>query len=101
MAATLAAAARTANAARAHAEADRDEVKEDRQDQRVARRLLAHLQRRDEWMNGADLRRALPSRDRPAFQSALDKLVAAGQVEPEDIIGPGQHPGVRYRALTK
>jgi hypothetical protein len=99
--AALAATARTVNAARAHAEADRDEVKEDRQDQRVARRLLGYLRRRGDWINGAELRSALSSRDRSAFHSALDKLIAAGQVESEDIVGPGQRPGVRYRAVEQ
>jgi hypothetical protein len=71
VAAALAVTARVANTARAHAEADRDEVKEDRQDQRVARRLLDILHRGGDWANGSDLRRRLTSRDRPAFESAI------------------------------
>jgi predicted transcriptional regulator len=101
--ASLEARARTANAGRAHAEADRDEIKEDRQDQRVGRRLLDYLRRRGDWVNGAELRRALASRDRPAFESAVAKLVAAGVVESE----PTQEdrstgrPGFRYQAVEQ
>jgi hypothetical protein len=101
--ATLEAKTRTVNVARAHAEADRDEVKEDRQDQRVARRLLAILRREGDWVNGADLRRRLTSRDRVALESAVANLIAAGQAESEPIPQdtPTSRPGTRYRAVEQ
>jgi hypothetical protein len=101
VAAALEATARVANAARAHAEADRDEVKEDRQDQRVARRLIDHLRRQGDWVNGADLRRRLTSRDRQAFESAVDKLIVAGQIESEATTGPQGQRGFRYRVVDQ
>jgi hypothetical protein len=101
VATALAATARVANAARAHQEADREEVKEDRQDQRVARRLIDHLRQRDDWVTGSDLRGALASRDRKAFGSAVAKLKAAGQIDEEPIVGgSSQRPGVRYRVAN-
>jgi hypothetical protein len=101
--AALEAKARTGNLARAHQEADRDEVKEDRQDQRVARRLLDYLKRQGDWVAGSDLRRnGLTSRDRQAFESAIAKLVVAGVVESEPIpSGPSQRPGTRYRTVER
>jgi hypothetical protein len=101
VATALAASARVANSARAHAEADRDEVKEDRQDQRVARRLMDILRRGGDWVNGSDLRRRLTSRDRQAFESAITKLTAAGQIESEPIPqdAPTSRPGTRYRVV--
>jgi hypothetical protein len=95
--AALEAKARTGNLARAHQEADRDEVKEDRQDQRVARRLGDILRGAGAWMNGSDLRRRITSRDRQAFESAIAKLEAAGQIEGEPTTGPQGQRGIRYR----
>jgi hypothetical protein len=101
--AALAAQGRQANEARAHQEADREEVKENRQDQRVARRLLDHLHRQGDSVWHNELRKVLASRDRQAFESAVANLVAAGQVEREAVTSvPGQgRPGVRYRAVTQ
>jgi hypothetical protein len=100
--ATLQAKARTVNVARAHQEADRDEVKEDRQDQRVARRLLDYLRRQGDWVNGAELRRnGVTSRDRPAFESAIAKLVGAGVVQAEATTGPQGQRGFRYRVVEQ
>ena len=96
----LEAAKRAVNVARGHADADREEVIEDRQDQRVARRLLEHLRRERDWITASDLRRGLTSRDRPALESAIEKLIAAGQAESELIeAGHKQRPGTRYRAV--
>lgn len=91
-----------ANRGRALDEAERDGVKEDHQDQRVAQRLLDYLRRQDDWVTGSDLRRdGLASRDRTAFESAITKLLAAGQIESEPIpAGHQQRPGVRYRAVS-
>jgi hypothetical protein len=99
--AALEAKARTGNVARAHQEADREEVKEERQDQRVARWLGDILRRAGDWVNGSDLRRRLTSRDRPAFESAIAKLVAAGQIVSEPIPQdtPTSRPGIRYRVV--
>jgi hypothetical protein len=100
--ATLQAKARTVNVARAHQEADRDEVKEDRQDQRVARRLLDYLRRQGDWINGAELRRnGVTSRDRSAFESAIAKLVGAGVVQAEATTGPQGQRGFRYRVVEQ
>jgi hypothetical protein len=102
--ATLAIRARQANEARAHQEADRDEVKENRQDQRVARRLLDHLIRQGDWVTGSDLRRdGLASRDRRAFEPAIANLVTAGVVESQPIPQDSStsRPGIRYRAVIK
>lgn len=93
-----------ANRGRALDEAEREEVKEDHQDQRVARRLLDYLRRQDGWVIGSDLRKnGLAARDRAAFESAVTKLIAAGQVESEPIPQdtPTSRPGTRYRAVTE
>jgi Bifunctional DNA primase/polymerase, N-terminal len=97
VAANLAATARVANAARAHQEADREEVKEDRQDQRVAGRLVGILRGAGDWVNGSDLRRRITSRDRQAFESAVAKLIAVGQIKGEPTTGPQGQRGIRYR----
>jgi hypothetical protein len=100
--AALAAADRAANLAKAHATADRTEIEEERQDQRVARRLLSTLRAQGDWINGSDLRKSLASRDRTAFESAMQRLEAAGTAEREDIEpGHQQRSGVRYRAVEQ
>jgi hypothetical protein len=90
-----------ANAARAKAEAVREIVKtetvEEAAVQKAGRAAMTALGKRPrEWMTGAELRRAVPSRVRPHLDAALDALALAGSIEAEEINHRGQ-PGRRYR----
>lgn len=98
----LDAARQAANRGKALDEAERDEIKEDRQDQRVARRIADILRRNDDWMNHNDLRKRLNIRDRPAFESAVTNLIVAGQIESEPIAQGSStaRRGTRYRAVA-
>lgn len=96
--AALAAVQRRGNLARGVQEGERSvivtETVEKAAVKRVGRLLLAKLD--GTWTPGAPLRRALPGRDRPHFEAAMEHLIGAGQVEGEatDNMGPD---GVRYR----
>ncbi len=80
----LAAQVSKANQARARFEGERaviaSETVEDAAVQRVARRLTTHLQEHGESAR-SDARKRLTSRDRPHFDEAVERLVAAGQAE--------------------
>jgi hypothetical protein len=80
----LAEQASKANQARARFEGERaviaSETVEDAAVQRVARRLATHLKENGESARG-DARKRLPSRDRQLFDEAVERLVAAGQVQ--------------------
>lgn len=94
--ATLAAKARAANQVRGRAEAEREEVKDQHHSARIARRLGATLEAHADWMNHAQLRRTLASRDRAVFETAIENLRSAGQVDVEQVSG-----GQRYRWVTR
>lgn len=92
----LAEATKRANKAKGHAEADRIEVMEDRQDMRVAHAIGITLEGHRDWMTGAVLKHTLASRDRAVFESAVMRLRQAGQIEVETVEYQGQS-GARFR----
>ena len=82
----LASRAKTANAARGEAEADRAVVVAERveaaQVKRVCRVILRALRRDDkEWVTARDIRLKVAGRDRGALDDALGQLLDVGQVE--------------------
>lgn len=89
----LASKAREANLARADAEASRavhvGEKVADAATKRVCGVVMRKLRAADDWMAGAELRRAVAGRDRAHFTDALDRLIEAGQVVSD---------GPKYRA---
>ena len=90
---------REANTARGKAEGERSvivaETVEDAAIKRVAR-LIAHKLTGAGWLTRSELRNGLASRDRGCFDPAIDRLIEAGQVEPENVDYQGQ-AGTRYR----
>ncbi|GIL29930.1 toprim domain-containing protein [Actinocatenispora comari] len=76
-------AARRTNHGRALADADREIVKADRVAEATGQRIARFLRRKitAQGVSLRDVRHALASRDRPDFESGLDRLVAAGEVE--------------------
>jgi hypothetical protein len=94
--AALAAKGRKANAARGHAEADRDDLKEARIEKKVAGSLARKLENDGGWMAGAVLRKGLSSAKRDVFDGAIAQLLQARQIEAETVTGTGQ-AGVHYR----
>lgn len=94
--ATLKAKAKASNQARGRAEAEREEVKDQQHAARVARRIGAKLKDHGDWMTGAQLRKKITSKDRAHFETAVDNLTHAGQIDAEQVPGTGQS-GWRYR----
>lgn len=98
---TITAANVESNRRRAMADAGRavlvDEHKEDAKVRRVAA-LIVRKVRAHSPIPSADLRRALPGRDREVFEIAVDKAVDAGQIEAETFDYQGQS-GIRYRIV--
>lgn len=86
VAATLRAANEARNVAQAEAEATRAEVVADRAAQAQHRRVCRHVMRRladGEVVARSVLRRTLSSRDRGAFDAAIEALVSTGQIAQE------------------
>jgi hypothetical protein len=98
--ATLAQRQRERNVARAGFEAERAVVVADAVEDaavvRVCRGLLRALDRHDGAATGAELRRAVTGRDRGHVGTALDRLIAVGQVSVEATDNRGLD-GKRYR----
>jgi hypothetical protein len=101
--ASLAESARRANVARAVQDIERTDIAAEHAEKRVAAALGRALRRREGWVARADLRRTLPGRDREFFESAIERLTAAGQVEVEavqtDSMGR-EIDGCRYRVAV-
>jgi hypothetical protein len=81
-----------ANRARAADEIERTELVAEHTTQRVAATVLRVLRRRGDWMPRAELRRSLPGRDREHFESAVERLRGAGQIDEEE-----SNRGTKYR----
>lgn len=92
-----------ANRSRAHDEAERAVVVDDRterhQVQRVTKRVIDRLRQHGGWMAGTELRRATAHRDRQWLDQALEHAVGAGQIEAENTPGQGT-PGRRFRGAA-
>lgn len=84
----LAAKVETSNRARAEADAERASIMEERQEQdamgRVLRRVMEKVSNADR-VSRSDLRRAVASRDRGHFDSAIEQLVDSHQIEVEEV----------------
>jgi hypothetical protein len=80
------------NQARAHAEADRAIVVDNRMAehkvQRVGRWIVRKPNEAGDWVSHADLRRQLPSRDRDHFEDAIAALKVSGQIEERQVTAP-------------
>ncbi|WP_200214962.1 hypothetical protein [Micromonospora coerulea] len=84
---------RRANVARAKQEIERAEVTANHTERRVAAALAKTLRRNSGWVSRSDLRKSLRGADREYFDSAIERLRAAGQVEEE-----GSERGTKYPA---
>jgi hypothetical protein len=92
------------NVARAEAEAARaihvDNTKTEAATHRVCNSILRRL--KQEPATRSDLRKALPSRDRDAYDDAIERLLAAGQIELDDTdTGHGNATGTYHLKGTK
>jgi hypothetical protein len=87
------------NQARAHAEADRAILVDNRLAehtvQRVGRWIVRKLDEAADWVSHADLRRRLFFKDRDYFEDAIEALKVSGQIE-ERKVKSGQS-GIEYR----
>lgn len=101
-ASALAESSRRANVARAYQAVEREEIAAEHTEQRVAAALGKKLRRAGgEWVGRSDLRRTLSAADRPHFDSAIDRLISAGQAEAEAVTADSKGrkvEGSRYRA---
>ena len=99
---TLKARQRTANAARAleegHREVIRGQFVEDHEVKQACQAITKKLRREGDWVPGKTARDAVPSKLRPRFLEAVDKLAEAGQVEVEEVEYRRQS-GIRLRLL--
>jgi hypothetical protein len=89
------------NHARAHAEADRAIVIDNRMAkhaiQRVGRSLARKLDNASDWISRTELRHALESKDRQYFNDAITALVDAGQAEERQVLSGRK--GTEYRKV--
>jgi len=97
----LASAAANSNRGKAVAEAERAAVVEEHLDVERVKKAAASIRRRlrvmgDAGASASDLRKVLASKDRPYFESAVDALQIAGEVNAEVIEYQGQR-GTRYK----
>lgn len=72
-----------------------EETKNEHGEQRVGRLIMRKLS--DDWTSRNDLRKALPSRDRGHFDSAMERLITTGLVESEYV----EHNGARGNHCRK
>lgn len=87
---------RRVNVAKAKQEIERAEVTATHTERRVSAAIARVLRRRNGWVTRSVLRRDLSGPDRQFFEPALARLIAAGQVEMEEV-----ERGIRYRAAAE
>lgn len=89
-----------ANEARGRSEARRavivDDSREEAAVKRVAKRILDVLPPDGSWTSSSALRKKITTNDRGYFETALQRLVDAGQIDAEEVEYRGQ-VGTRYR----
>lgn len=88
------------NRRRGEAEADRAIVVEERKEDAAAKRVARAIARRlnGVWTPHAELRRRVAHRDRAYVDDALERLLAAGQIEAEPTDQDHAEIGRRYRS---
>lgn len=101
MAEVIAEQSRRRNRARAANEAERQVIVSSTVEEDAVQRTCAKLLRKvpkGDWIKGSDLRKTLAGKDRQYADDAIERLLAAGQIESESVEYRGQI-GVRYRRI--
>jgi hypothetical protein len=99
-AAVIAGEARRRNVAQGEAEGHRQDVVADVLAEKAIRRVVASLNGKIsfDWVTRADLRKRVTSRDRKYFDDAIERLVADGVIETEEVSYRGQ-VGLKIRKI--